>query len=168
MKKICTLSIFLLLYSLTFSQQTNNDWKLYPAKNALANDSTSNGEHKDTIYEVTPSKTPGTVKVSKDARIDNLSKELGTATDGTTVKIRGYRLQIIASSKKVRIDEERAKFIANKTDISTYIDYVQPNYKLRVGDFKTKLEAQKLQHELKATFPSALVVNDFIELSKIK
>jgi hypothetical protein len=173
MNKIYILSVFLLLGTLGFSQQTTNDWKLYPSKDSiivdtLATDSTTVQIPADTIFNLEVSNTPGNIKINKDARINVISKELGTPTDGTTVKIKGYRVQLVASSKKASINEERAKFIALNPDVNTYSLYTQPNYKLRVGDFKTKLEAQKLQNEIKVTFPSALVVNDLIELSNIK
>lgn len=167
MKKIFAISLLLFIY-VNGSSQTSNDWKLFPSKDTVKNDSTvTTATVVDTIFEITPTDKPGKVTVSKDGRIDAVSTELATPNDGVSVKIRGYRVQIIASSKKATIDAERATFLALHPDMSTYIDYVQPNYKLKVGDFKTKLEAQKLQYDLRLSFPSALVINDLIELPKV-
>lgn len=166
MKKIFAISFLLFIY-INGNSQTN-DWKLFPSKDTVQNDSTIiEANNIDTLYDIIPGDKPGILKVNKDPRIDDISKELSTPNDGISVKIRGYRVQIIASNKKSTIDAERAKFLAAYPDVNTYTDYVQPNYKLKVGDFKTKLEAQKLQYDLRLTFPSALVINDLIELPKI-
>lgn len=161
MNKIIIIIPFLLVSTLFLAQTQSNDWKLY--KN---NDSTT--VTIDTVKELKKATTPGKVKINKDARIDKLSQQLGTPTDGISVKIHGYRLQVIASSSKEAIDGERSKVVGLRNDVPTYIDYRQPNFRLKVGDFRTKLEAQKLLNELKDIFPTAIVVNDMIELPKIE
>jgi hypothetical protein len=166
MKKIYTISLLLFIY-VNGSSQVIKDWKLFPSKDTAQNDSTVTEAIIDSVYEITPANKPGKITVNKDTRIDAVSIELATPNDGVSVKIRGYRVQIIASHKKTIIDTERAKFLAVYLNIDTYTDWVQPNYKLKVGDFKTKLEAQKLQYDLRLSFPSALVINDLIELPKI-
>lgn len=169
MKKLYIISLLLFIY-VNGNSQTNNNWKLFPSKDSVKNDSTVTAQITsiDTVKDIKPGGTPGTVNVNKDARIDAVSLQMATPQDGVSVKIKGYRLQIVASNKKATVDAERAKFLAIHPEINTYSDYIQPNHKLKVGDFKTKLEAQKLQHDLQLTFPSALVISDLIELPEIK
>lgn len=166
-----TISILTIFgFNLIFTQVSDQDWKLYPGSNDsihINSDSLSTAKI-DTVKEIKIADAPGKVKINKDSRIDKLSKELGTPNDGVSVKIHGYRLQLVASSNKTAIDGERAKFVGMRNDVPTYMDYRQPNFRLRAGNFRTKLEAQKLQWELKDIFPSAIVVNDMIELPKIK
>ena len=120
------------------------------------------------INELIPTESKGEVTINKDERIDALVKELGTTKPGkANIQIDGYRLQIIASSNKDLVVGERAKFVASYPSVRPYMKYDQPNFRLRVGDFRTKLEAQKLQNELKNAFPYAIVVKDQIELPKI-
>ncbi len=166
MKNIYALIVFTIFANYVFSQTENTNWKLYKGQDSVITDSLFTPI--DTVNEIKIAATPGKVKINKDSRIDKLSKDLGTPNDGISVKINGYRVQLIASSKKGSVDGERAKFVGIKNDIPTYVDYRQPNFRLRVGDFKTKLEAQKLQHEIKDIFPSAIIITDLIELTKIK
>ena len=49
----------------------------------------------------------------------------------------------------------------------TYIDYKAPNFRLRVGNFRNKLEAQKLQHEIMKDFPNTLVISDSIDFPRL-
>ena len=169
----------MLTINTAFSQE-NVDWRLFPASqhpNAIIKKDYSLIQ-KDTvkkesssikvINELTPAESKGEVTINKDERIDALVKELGTTKPGkANVQIDGYRLQIIASSNKELVVGERAKLVASYPTVRPYMKYDQPNFRLRVGDFRTKLEAQKLQNELKNTFPYAIVVKDQIELPKI-
>jgi hypothetical protein len=43
-------------------------------------------------------------------------------------------------------------------DIRTYISYTEPDYKVRAGDFRTRLEAEKLMQELRGKFTSLFII----------
>ena len=45
--------------------------------------------------------------------------------------------------------------------------YQQPFFKIRVGDFRTKLEAYKFQKEIMAQFPNSFIVKDEIEIDQL-
>jgi len=47
------------------------------------------------------------------------------------------------------------------------MDYSAPNYRVRVGNFRTELEAEALKQELIGIFPTALVVADKIQLPEL-
>lgn len=171
--------IFCLIVTGSTFAQENEDWRLFPASknpnsviktdySLLQKDTLKKEQTLKVITEITPSETQGEIKINKDSKIDDLVKELGTVKPGkANVQIDGYRLQIIASSNKDLVTGERSKFVATYPSIRPYMKYDQPNFRLRVGDFRTKLEAQKLQNDLKDVFPYAIVVKDKIELPKI-
>lgn len=159
MKAIICIILFSFLTLVNYAQ----DWKLFPGK-----DSTKIELNLNPIKKIVIGEKEGKIVINKDDRIDELTEELGKPADGISVKIQGYRLQVVASSKKSLVDIERAKAVNYNNKVRTYVDYRQPNYRLRLGDFKTKLEAQKLQFELKDLFPSAIVVNDLINLPEIE
>jgi hypothetical protein len=47
------------------------------------------------------------------------------------------------------------------------VSYVEPNYKVRVGDFRTRMEAEKLLQELKGKFTSLFIIPGKINPPKI-
>lgn len=49
-----------------------------------------------------------------------------------------------------------------------YRVFQTPNFKVRVGDFRTKVEATKFLLELKQDFPEAFIVEDKIKLPEIQ
>ena len=153
------LAIFLGMGVVLGQDSTNNtSWKLYPTKNDTAHHALKT----DTIYTVKKSEKPGKVTVSKDGRIDKISRDLAGG-ESQKPKAKGYRIQVISSSTKSVVDAERAKLIATHRQHKTYIDYKAPNFRLRVGNFRTRLEAEKMQHEIKEDYPNTLIVTDLID-----
>lgn len=81
--------------------------------------------------------------------------------------IKGYRIKIHFGSDKNKAKEIKAKFISKFPDIAAYEKYDQPNFNIRVGDFRTKLEAYKALKEIQLEFPSSFLVQDEIEMPKL-
>ncbi len=81
---------------------------------------------------------------------------------GAIVSNMGYRVQIFYGSDRREVFAEQARFKAAYPKLNTYITYKEPNYYLRAGDFRTRLEAQSLMNELRSTFPTLFVFREKI------
>ena len=81
-------------------------------------------------------------------------------------RIKGYRVKIHFGADKAKAKEIKAQFIAKYPDIPAYEKYDQPNFNIRVGDFRTKLEAYKFLKQVQVDFPAAFLVQDDIEFPK--
>jgi len=116
--------------------------------------------------------TKGTVTIIKDPLIDSLIAkriELNTKKPTTTNPISsvpvsqiGYRVQIFYGLDRRQTFSEQAKFKSLYPRINSYITYREPNYYLRVGDFRTRLEAQNLLNELRSIFPTLFIFREKI------
>ncbi|MDP3466805.1 MAG: SPOR domain-containing protein [Daejeonella sp.] len=110
----------------------------------------------------------GTVLVIKDPQIDSLIArrlELNRAgVSGNNVTLSGFRVQIFSGLDRQMAYSEQAKFKDRYPGIKTYISYTQPNYKLRVGDFRTRLEAEKFMNELRNYYNSLFIFSEMIIL----
>ena len=161
MKHLILIASTLVLFSIAGLAQdtTNGKWKLYPsgADTILP---------KDTIKGVVKGEKKGKVNVKKDERIDKVSEEM-SGGDANKPKIRGYRIQVVSSSTKSESDGARGRFVKLYPKHKTYINYKPPNYRLRVGNFRTKLDAEKFQNEIKELFPNTLIISDWIELPNL-
>lgn len=114
----------------------------------------------------------GEVIVVKDPLIDSLiakrielNKKKPTTTNPVSTAIvsdMGYRVQVFYGSDRKEAFNEQARFRAAYPNLRTYITYKEPNYYLRVGDFRTRLEAQRLQNELKTSFPTLFIFREKI------
>ncbi|QZT36308.1 SPOR domain-containing protein [Halosquirtibacter xylanolyticus] len=80
--------------------------------------------------------------------------------------VRGYRLQIYFSSgtdARSEIQKIKTRFLRVKPDVNTYTTYSAPDFKLRVGDFRSKSEALKLKKSLSSMFPDSFIVPEIID-----
>jgi hypothetical protein len=110
-----------------------------------------------------------TVVVTKDPRIDLLVRKQIAINEETTRESRrfvpGFRIQVINSPDRKEVYAAKSKVYENFPDLKPYLMYQAPNYKLRVGDFKTQEEAEAALQDLQRLFPSGLyVIRDTIEI----
>jgi hypothetical protein len=96
--------------------------------------------------------------VVKDSRLNKLNKEYRS-----TYKLSGYRVQIFSGNKKQPARQARMQFSQIYRKTKAHETYEQPYFKVRVGDFKTKIEALKFKNELVKHFPNCYIVKDEIE-----
>lgn len=78
----------------------------------------------------------------------------------------GFRVQIFSDSgngARERANEKRSSFVSKYPDVPAYLDFNNPNFIVRVGDFRTKLEARKFLNSINVEFPYAFVRKDMIQ-----
>lgn len=110
----------------------------------------------------------GEVEVIKDTRIDGLVRKQGMVVPpATSPQITGYRVQLFFDSDRKLVDEARSKFIAAYPKIDTYVIFTAPNYILKVGDFRSELEAERVKDNLFKDFPTSFIVKELVNLPRI-
>ena len=113
------------------------------------------------------------VVVHKDPRIDLLIKKQIQINEETTRDSRrnipGYRIQVINSSDRNKVFAIKARIYQEYPELKPYIIYKPPNYKLKVGNFKTADEAETYRIQLSKLFPTGVyVIRDVIEVKPDK
>lgn len=110
----------------------------------------------------------GEVHVHKDARLDALvSKQGAVVPPAVQPEIDGYRIQLFFDSDKGKINAAKSKFVTQFPKVDTYITYNAPNFILKVGDFRTRLEAEKVKAEVEMEFPTSFIVKEKINLPRL-
>ena len=102
--------------------------------------------------------------IIQDKRVNELVLKHVLINEAKKGKMKGYRVQIHFGSEKAKALEVKSKFVSQNHKEDAYLDYQQPYFKIRVGDFRTKLEAYKFLQEISGDFPGAFIVSDDIEL----
>lgn len=105
--------------------------------------------------------------IIQDKRVNELMLKHILINEAKKEKMKGYRVQIHFGPEKSKALDVKTKYATAYQTCTAYLDYQQPYFKIRVGDFRTKLEAYKLLKEISGDFPGAFIVNDDIELPKI-
>jgi hypothetical protein len=70
----------------------------------------------------------------------------------------GFRIQLYYGLVETNAKIELQKFKLEFPFIKTHIDFINPEWKSSVGDYKTRLMADKILNDIKLKFPSAIVV----------
>ena len=100
----------------------------------------------------------------------NQSRTMRSALDSyisnnAAKKLTGYRIRVYfdnGQSARMR-SESIARSVSNAfPGIGVYRTFESPNFKVTVGDFRTKDEALKVYHSLKATYPTAIILRETI------
>ena len=81
--------------------------------------------------------------------------------------IEGYRIQLFSGSERNNANALKTKFLKLYPETPAYLIYQQPYFKLRVGDYRTKIEAQNLFYKLQDDFGQVIIIPDKINLPKI-
>jgi hypothetical protein len=111
----------------------------------------------------------GTVVLQKDARVDLLIKKQIQINEETTRDSRrnipGFRIQVINSSDRNKVFAVKTKVYQQYPELKPYLMYQPPNYKLKLGNFRTAEEAQPYLDQLTKQFPTGVyIIHDIIEV----
>ena len=112
------------------------------------------------------SQDKGYVIATQDQRIEQLiqrQKDIHEK-DGT---IDGYRIQIFMESGNDAVElanQTMEEFKTKYPDVPIYLIFGQPYYRLRVGDFRTRLDAEKAFRTLSKDYKKAFIPSDRIQL----
>jgi len=111
----------------------------------------------------------GVLILNQSPRIDTLLMKQRQihAADST---IDGYRVQIfmeLGNDALKHADSVMTKFSEKYPDVPIYLIFGQPYYRLRIGDFRTRLEAEHMYQRVKKKYKNAFVTADRINLPYI-
>ena len=67
----------------------------------------------------------------------------------------------------IKWNKIRNDFVAKYKDISSHVVFEDPNFKVRVGDVRTKSDALKILSQIQEDYKGAYIVKDFIEFPEL-
>ena len=98
----------------------------------------------------------GKTNVSVDPKIDQLLKEKRKLNTGLFLN-EGYKIQIFygnSEESKKKLQEFKREF----KDLDGTIIFNSPNYKVWIGNFKTRIEVERAMLDIKKKHPTALII----------
>ena len=111
----------------------------------------------------------GSVNVSQDDRIESLiSKQRQLYKLDSSFS--GYRIHIfmeIGNEALKHAEDVKKQFEKAFPDIPIYLTYSEPYFRLRAGDFRNRVEAEKCLRRIKPKFKEAFVTADMIYRPKL-
>jgi hypothetical protein len=114
-------------------------------------------------------KQNGYLKIEADPKIDNLV-QMHIAYNKAFPIMPGYRIQIFMESGNEALSQAetvKEKFTEKFSDEDAYLIFAAPYYRVRVGDFRTRIEAEKFLQKISKTYPNAWVIKDEINFPEL-
>lgn len=112
-----------------------------------------------------------TIVVRKDARLDILtSKQIAINKKGTLLthnnKGQGYRIEVVSTNNRSQAFELKSKLLKFFPDQKSYTLFQSPNFKVRLGNFIEKAEADRVKKQVEAVLKrTVFVVRDVVEIT---
>lgn len=78
----------------------------------------------------------------------------------------GYRIQVYVGNDRREVDEAKVFIYQNFPELNTYLTFSQPTYKLKAGDFTSRLDAERYYSFIKQRYSMAMMVSERIDIKK--
>ncbi|HEX6914076.1 MAG TPA: SPOR domain-containing protein [Chitinophagaceae bacterium] len=107
--------------------------------------------------------------VKKDPRLDVLTARQSAINKRTSImtsngQYKGFRVQVLSTRDRSRAFDVKAQLLSRFPEEKTYTLYQSPYFKVRIGNFLKKEDAEAFRKSLSRLFPDgAYVVPDVIE-----
>ena len=80
--------------------------------------------------------------------------------------LKGWRVQIFLGSgrnARSRANSTKSRFLSKHSEVNAYLDYSSPYFKIKVGNFRTKIEAEAFKKKISNSFSNSWVVESEID-----
>ena len=101
------------------------------------------------LFSVT-SKAADTIIVKKDSRLDLLTQKQASINKRSSMmtsagQYKGYRIQVLSTNRREEAFRVKADLMSTFSDQKCYIIFQSPNFKVRIGNFLKRSEAESFR-----------------------
>jgi SPOR domain len=139
------------------------DLSIYRPKFKSANETDTQSSDSQPVQasKTTFSDSPLHVNKKLDAILDTI------AMRNKSVKFtNGFRIQIYVGNDRKAADDAKIYTYQKYPEIFPYLSYQQPIYKVKIGDFLNRMDAERYYSDIKDLYPSAMILPDRVEIKK--
>jgi hypothetical protein len=78
----------------------------------------------------------------------------------------GFRVQVYVGNERAAADAAKLQLYQQFPELSAYVTYQQPTYRLKVGDFMRRMDAERYFGKLKTVFAGAQLQPDKVDMRR--
>ena len=139
----------------------NEDLSQYRPKYNSSSPDIISSEKNATMPSSTATDAPLHVNKRLDAILDTI------AMHNKSIKFtNGFRIQIYVGNDRKAADDAKIYTYQKYPEIFPYLSYQQPIYKVKIGDFLNRMDAERYFADIKDLYPSAMILPDRVEIKK--
>jgi hypothetical protein len=109
----------------------------------------------------------GTVTIHADPKLNELINQTKNTLKDKPVEFPGFRVQVYNGTDRNEANRVKTQLLQLFSGYDVYLKYEQPRFKVRIGDFRNKIEAQKLYTDLRTSFEGVFIVPEKIGFPKL-
>jgi hypothetical protein len=80
---------------------------------------------------------------------------------------RGFRVLIYSGNDRAKANATKADFMRKYSGTRVYMTYAIPQFRIKVGDFATRKDANELYRQLSSSYSPCMVVPDIVEINTV-
>jgi hypothetical protein len=107
------------------------------------------------------------VKSKNNVEVFNPIKAGNKTVTGSILQVPGFRVMIYNGPDRAMATKIKTEFNKRFPTMRSYMNYNVPNYKIKVGDFTDRKDANKFLKSVQAIIPSAVVLPDIVTQKNI-
>lgn len=111
---------------------------------------------------------PAGIIVHADPRLAVLVKKHTNIKKGLIRSGRGYRVQIYNGNDRAKATQIKIDFMRRFPGVRTYMTYVAPQFRVKVGDYPSRKDAQKMYSQVSGMYSPVMIVPDIIVVNTLK
>ena len=111
-------------------------------------------------------------KISGPAEALHVNRRLDLVLDTIATRNRsiryapGYRVQVYVGNQRQEVESAKLLIYQNFPELSAYLSYSQPTYRLKVGDFMRRLDAERYYSSIRQLIASAQLRPDKVDVRR--
>lgn len=103
-----------------------------------------------------------------DPRLAVLVKKSTNIKRGLIRSGKGYRVQIYNGNDRAAATRVKLDFMRRFPGVRTYMTYVAPQFRVKVGDFQSRGDAQRMYSQVSGLYRPVMIVPDLIVVNTLR
>lgn len=108
------------------------------------------------------------VVLHADPRLDLILRRHKDAMYGGIYSARGFRVQIYNGNDRNKAISVKNDFMRRFPGIPTYLTYVSPHFRVKVGNFRSRAEAEDIYRQATTLYNPCMIVPDIVVIKTIR
>ncbi|QKZ11572.1 SPOR domain-containing protein [Spirosoma sp. KUDC1026] len=115
---------------------------------------------------------PKKTNSSTASTVPSINRELDLVLDTMATNNRsiryasGFRIQVYVGNQRQAADDAKLLIYQNFPELSPYLTYTQPTYRLKVGDFMKRTDSERYYAAIKQLLPAAQIQPDRVDIRR--
>jgi hypothetical protein len=110
----------------------------------------------------------GYVNIHADQRLAVVVNKPTNTNRAFIGKARGFRVQIYNGNDRKKASQAKLEFMKAFPGVRSYLIYNNPQFRVRVGDFKSRREAMDLYNKVSGKFNPCMIVPDVVNINTVR